>query len=155
MKIEEAIKQSRFPDEFSKAGVNLLYSASWLMNELAKALKPFDLTWQQFNLMRIVRGQKGKPASLKTISERMIDGQSNTSRLVDKLVGKGFVTRAQCSADRRQLDICLSDTGQDVLVQASAEVDELVKGLFGHMQEQRLYDLNNLLDDLRINETIR
>lgn len=84
----------------------------------------------------------------------MIDDQSNTSRLVDKLVAKGFISRTQCNADRRQLDICLSESGNALVDEATRQVDELTRQLFGHFSESKLGELNTLLDDLRTTEKI-
>ena len=153
MKLEEAIQQSSFSTEENKAGVNLLYTTSWLTTELMHTLNTIGISWQQFNLMRIVRGQKVTPVSLKTISERMIDRQSNTSRLVDKLVQKGLVNRSQCSKDRRQIDICLTKEGKDLLDEASEAVNALNHRLLGHIGKENLRVLNELLDAIRIEET--
>ena len=153
MRIEEAIQQSKFHSETQRAGVNLLYTASWFSKELTRALKPAGISWQQFNIMRILRGQGDKPASLKTVSERMIDPMSNTSRLVDKLVTKGFVQRKPAKTDRRKILLSLTEQGMCHLNQASEIVDELARTLFGHMPETDLQELNCYLDRLRNNKS--
>ena len=152
MRLEEAIKQKQFPLQRFKIGVNVLYTASWLSNEQQHVLRPFGITWQQFNLMRIVKGQKGNPASLKLISERMIDRQSNTSRLVDKLVAKGLISRTSCPKDRRQVDIFLTEEGSTLLDQASEQMAEMTARLFGHITEDELATINDGLENLRITE---
>ncbi|MDX1477081.1 MAG: MarR family transcriptional regulator [Saprospiraceae bacterium] len=149
VKIEEAIQQAKFNSASSKAGINLLYTASWLSTAMARVLKPFGISWQQFNIMRILRGQKGKPASLKLISERMIDKMSNTSRLVDKLVAKGLVLRETCPNDRRQVDILMTPAGHEVLTAASEAMEANVQNMFGHLDTSELNKLNELLDKLR------
>ncbi|MDX1407795.1 MAG: MarR family transcriptional regulator [Saprospiraceae bacterium] len=149
VKIEEAIQQARFSNESSKAGINLLYTASWLSTAMVRVLRPHGISWQQFNIMRILRGQKGKPASLKLISERMIDKMSNTSRLVDKLVDKELVQRETCPNDRRQVDIVMTPSGSALLERASASMDAFVSSTFGHLNEDELKALNLLLDKLR------
>lgn len=127
----------------------MLYTASWFSKELTRVLKPIGLSWQQFNIMRILRGQKGCPVSLKEVSERMIDPMSNTSRLVDKLVAKGFVERRADVHDRRQIAIHITDSGMHHLETASTLVKELTDGLFSHLPENELSALNTLLDKLR------
>jgi DNA-binding MarR family transcriptional regulator len=151
MRLEEAIQQAKFQNEHQKAGVNILYTASWFSKELTRALRPHDISWQQFNIMRILRGQKGCPLPLKSISERMIDPMSNTSRLVDKLVSKGYVERKSDTCDRRQIAISLTASGQQHLTEASNTVDHLAHDLFGNVCNEELNQLNDLLDKIRSN----
>ena len=87
-KIEEAIKQSQFKDEYNKAVVNLLYTHSYLVGFQTSVLKLLDLSPEQYNVLRILRGQQGKPATIASIQERMLNTMSNASRLVDKLKSK-------------------------------------------------------------------
>ena len=115
MIIEEAIKQEKFHSMQQKAIINLMYSASWMSGQMRSALEPYGISWQQFNILRILRGQKGKPASIKLLTERMIDKTSNTSRLIDKMVSKEIVERIVCPKDRRQVDIRLTKVGEDLL----------------------------------------
>ena len=133
----------------SKTGINILYTASWYSHALMRWLKPYGISWQQFNIMRILKGQKGKPASLRLVSERMIDQMSNTSRLIDKLVHKGLVERRECPRDRRQVDLLLTASGEDVLAKARNTVKEGTQKLLEHMSEQQFVQLNALLDELR------
>ena len=149
MRLEEAIQQVKFQSESQKTGVNLLYTSSWFSKELARALKCHGISWQQFNIMRILRGQKGCPLTLKSITERMIDPMSNTSRLVDKLVTKGFVERRADTCDRRQIAISLTKSGSDHLEKASTSVEIMGKELFTHVREEDLRQLNELLDKIR------
>ena len=149
MSLETAIKQDKFSDEPQKVAVNLLYTASWFSTELARVLKPFGMSWQQFNIMRILRGQRGKPVTLKLVSERMIDRMSNTSRLVDKLVAKGYVVRTIDQDDRRQVALTLTSEGHDHLEAASESVTKMTQCMIGHVCHQRLSDLNNVLDSIR------
>lgn len=151
MKIEEAIQQASFRNQYSKAAINVLYTASWLNTTHAQILKPYRISWQQFNIMRILKGQKGKPASLKLISERMIDKMSNTSRLVDKLVEKDLAQRETCPKDRRQVDIVLTESGSELLNRLSADIEDHTRRQFAHMNNEELQALNELLDKLRTN----
>lgn len=150
MRIEEEIKQSNFKSEFQKAHINLLFTASWLENSTGKLLKPFNISIQQFNVLRILRGQHPKPATMKLLSERMIDKMSNASRLVDKLTEKGLAKRAECKQDRRRVDVSITDGGLALLKKASAEIDNSIDRFFSSMSTQEAAALNSLLDKLRI-----
>jgi DNA-binding MarR family transcriptional regulator len=149
VKIEEAIQQEIFTDAAQKAGINILYTASWLVNLSARILKPYGISWQQFNILRILLGQKGKPASLRLVSERMIDQMSNTSRLVDKLVAKGLVDRHECPKDRRQVDLLITPKGEEVVDHARQKLDSYMQQQLAHMDEASLKQLSDLLDAYR------
>ena len=118
MKIDEEIK-SNFESELHRATVNILFTYNWLNSMHTETLKPFKLSTQQFNVLRILKGQHPKPASVKLIAERMIDKNSNASRLIDKLLDKGYVERKSCEHDRRQVDIVLTEKGLEDLERAS------------------------------------
>ena len=133
----------------SKTTINILYTASWFTNALTRILKPFGISWQQFNILRILRGQQGKPASLRLVSDRMIDQMSNTSRLIDKLVDKGLVERRECPNDRRQVDLLVTAEGERVVKGAYEVIDQNMQGRFEHISDQKLKQLNDLLDELR------
>ena len=115
MRIEEAIKQDHFESPRHKALLNLLYTASWMKLNISQNFKPFGLTQEQFNVLRILRGQKGKAISLKEVTQRMLDKSSNTSRIVDRLKRKGLVTRSECTEDRRLVDLVITEMGLDLL----------------------------------------
>lgn len=149
MNIEQAIQQPSFRNAMEKAGINLMYTASWLSNELLKALKPYGISVPQFNILRILKGQKGKPVPLWLVTERMIDKMSNTSRLIDKLVVKGLVDRRQCPNDRRQVDLLLTSSGLELVNAATQSVDSHTAKLLGHMTEAQIQTLNTLLDTMR------
>ena len=151
MSLEAAIQQQKFNSQHQKVAINILYTASWYSTELSRALKPYGVSWQQFNIMRILRGQKGKPVTLKLVSERMIDRMSNTSRLVDKLVAKNLVERTIDASDRRQVALTLTASGLDLLDRTSKCVEEMGSVMFGHMCNESLGSLNQLLDTLREN----
>ena len=149
MKLEEAIRQKQFKDEFLKADIHIMYMASWLSMQKKKWLKPFGISWQQFNLLRILRGQHPKPAPLKLLTERMIDQMSNTSRLVEKLRVKGLVKRSTCSDDRRRLDIVITEQGLELLREASEVMESNIRRIFHHLDEKEAQQLNHLLDKIR------
>ncbi len=147
--IAEVIQQRSFEDPRQQVLINLLYSAAFARTGSTSALKPFSLTWQQFNLLRILRGQRGKPASMRTLSERMLDPQSNASRLVDKLEEKQYVSRVTCPNDRRQVRVSLTALGDGVLAQASTAITAFYSDIGGDLSEQELLLLSDLLDRFR------
>jgi DNA-binding MarR family transcriptional regulator len=149
MKIEKGIKQKQFSSQRLKALVNILFTASWFYSKQNKIFKTYDISWQQFNILRILKGQKGKPAALKMLSERMIDRNSNTSRLVDKLEKKGYVARRANEMDRRKVDILITQSGLDLADMATAETDELIHREINNLSEKEEIELNTLLDKLR------
>src|SRR5688572_20535772 len=101
MKLEEEIRQGKFKSEHHKAVLNIIYTAGWLNGIHTRILKKYGISPQQFNILRILRGQHPKPATINLLIERMLDKMSNASRLVDKLKVKGLVERRQCDQDRR------------------------------------------------------
>lgn len=149
MKIEEAIKQKNFESEFQKVHINILFTANWLSQTLIPALDPLNLTWQQFNILRILRGMSPEPATIKILTERMIDKMSNASRLVEKLKKKGMVERQECELDRRQVDIVLTQKGTEVLEVASKAIKDLTHKTFRGLTEEEAVTLNKLLDRIR------
>ena len=149
MKIEEAIQQKKFISEHQKAHLNILFTAPWFNQRTTAVLKPYGLTWQQFNILRILRGRHPEPATVKLLTERMIDKMSNASRLVDKLLSKGLVQRCTSEEDRRRVDVSITEEGLNLLARAS---DDLERGL--NFEEGKLNDaeaetLNGLLDKMR------
>ncbi len=149
MKIEEAIKQKKFESEFQKVHINIMYTANWLSRSLVPELDHLDLTWQQFNILRILRGMHPEPATIKLLTERMIDKMSNASRLVEKLKKKGMVERHSCEFDRRRVDIVLTDMGREVLEEASQQLKMLTAQTFSTLTVEEAKGLNSLLDRLR------
>jgi DNA-binding MarR family transcriptional regulator len=115
MNIEQELQMKRFESDEQKAHLNVLFTASWIRNRINQWLKDFDLTHEQFNVLRIIRGQKSKPVCVRDISERMIDRNSNTTRIIDKLEAKNLVRRTQSEEDRREMVIFLTDEGKEVL----------------------------------------
>ena len=107
MKIEDVIK-SKAMSLSTKTVINLSYTSRIIEEAIATKFKSYDLTMQQYNVLRILRGQKGNPANLSTIQERMVDRNSNTTRLVDKLIKKGWVKRNICKQNRRKVEIFIT-----------------------------------------------
>jgi DNA-binding MarR family transcriptional regulator len=152
MKIEEAIQQQHFISEYQKAHLNILYTGSWLSQRTAAILKPYDLTTQQFNILRILRGRHPEPATVKLLTERMLDKMSNASRLVDKLLKKKLVERTICTDDRRRVDVFITDAGLDLLEKASVELEADMHADNYNLGLEEAVELNRLLDKLRTNE---
>ena len=149
MDIEKEIGQSvSFKSDLQRAAVNILYTASWLSMKNTETLKPFDLTPQQFNVLRILRGQHPKPATVNLLMQRMLDKSSNASRLVDRLLEKGFVTRETNRQDKRAVDVYISQKGMDVLETIDKTV-VLLENHLDHLTESEARMLSTLLDKLR------
>lgn len=152
MKLEEAIQQKTFKSPQQKLAINLLYTGNWLQYQYTRFFKEVDLTTQQFNVLRILRGQHPSHCSLKTIKERMLDRMSDASRIVDKLVNKGLVNRQVCPSDRRSVNLLISDKGL-LLLKELDQLDDQMKDIFNSLSDKEVNQLNNLLDKLRTNET--
>jgi len=151
MKIEEEIKQIKWRSEKQKAVINIIFTANWINQQQSKLLKRFGLTSQQYNVLRILRGQKGNPITVKSINERMLDRMSNVSRLVDKLVNKKLVDRQYCKDDRRRVDIVITKTGLAFLDEIDPLIEQLSVTLDG-MTEENAAELNDLLNRVRETE---
>lgn len=147
-KIEEEIKQKKFQNEFQKLGINIMFTASWIMADHNQKMKKHGISLQQFNILRILRGQYPSPAPLKLLTERMIDKMSNTSRLVEKLVKKKLVERKVCKDNRRQVDILITPLGLDVVEKASQDVEAALRDMY-NLNKDEAKTVNDLLDKLR------
>lgn len=149
MNIEDTIKSIHRLGITTKTMVNLMYTTRIIEEIITGVLKPFDITIQQYNVLRILRGQKGKPANLSTIQERMIDRSSNTSRLVDKLIKKEWVERRVCEQNRRKVEIFITNKGLDVLQELDPVIDDNNTKIVSNLSFDQLEGLNGLLDLLR------
>ncbi|WGK63859.1 MarR family winged helix-turn-helix transcriptional regulator [Croceiramulus getboli] len=149
MNIEKIIKTQALPAA-RKTTINLLYTSSWASDLLTEALKPFDLSLQQFNVLRILRGQQGKPANLSTIQERMVSKMSNTTRLVDKLNTKQLTERIVCPTNRRKVEITITSKGLQLLKQVDLEVEKAEQKVVQRLNQQQIEQLNALLNKMRI-----
>ncbi|MDN3686958.1 MarR family winged helix-turn-helix transcriptional regulator [Cyclobacterium jeungdonense] len=148
MKIEEEIRQKPFKDVYNKAVVNLLYTHNYLVTQQSKIFKPHDLSPEQYNVLRILRGQHPEPITVSSIQDRMLNKMSNASRLVEKLKIKKMVERRECAEDRRQVDITITDKGLEILEQLEDEVKKFNKSIL-HLNKSEVEQLNELLDKLR------
>lgn len=148
MRIEEEIKQENFRNEFHKLAVNIIFTHSWLIHKINQTLSKFDLTPQQFNLLRILRGQYPSPASISLLKERMLDKMSDASRLVDRLIQKGLVERKICEQDRRRVDVIITKKGLSILKKIDLKNEEM-DSLMKNISKSEAKQLNDLLDKLR------
>lgn len=148
MKIEKEIKQDVFKSERQKAVVNILFTSSWITNIQKRFFKQYNVTMQQYNVLRILRGQHGKPITVASIQERMMDKMSNASRLIDKLLDKGMVERKICPNDRRQVDVTITEKGMQLLEATDPEMKKFEE-TFIKLDEADAQKLNELLDALR------
>ena len=147
MGIEQDIQQASFRNEFQKMGINLLFTANWLNEQIGKILSEEGVTQQQYNILRILRGS-ATPLSTLKIRERMLDKMSDTSRIVDRLIAKELVLKNTCEKDKRLVDITLSPKGLDLvdqLDQFNDRIDALLKGI----NESEAATMNQILDKIR------
>ena len=147
MKIEDEIK-SKFKDEYHKLIVNIHLTSSRIMEQIQCQLKTHDLTSTQFNVLRILRGQGEKAVSIGLIKERMIERNSDVSRIIDRLVKKQLILRKENCDDRRQKDVLISKKGLAILAKID-ELDYQVQDSLGHLTKEEVTTLNNLLDKAR------
>lgn len=140
--------QSKFESEYQKVVVNIVYTYGWVTSILKKRLSKHQITLQQFNILRILRGQYPKPATINLLKDRMLDKMSDASRIVDRLVQKGLVVRNVNQKDRRAVDILISEKGLEILKKIDPIItpDEILKE---NIAEEDVSLLNSLLDKLR------
>ncbi|HLU51587.1 MAG TPA: MarR family transcriptional regulator [Flavobacteriaceae bacterium] len=148
MEIEKAIHQKQFANERERVIVNILYTSSWLTYIQMGVFKKFDISMQQYNVLRILKGKYPKPVSVNMIIERMIDKSSNVSRIVEKLRAKSMVMRSECPKDRRQVDVVLTPTGIDLLTECTKEL-YIVQTNTDKLNDTENKELNRLLNKLR------
>ena len=148
MKLEEEIQQKKFKSIQQKLMVNLIYTTNWLTAKQNSLFKNSDVTVQQYNVLRILRGQYPNPCSIKLIKERMLDKMSDTSRIVDKLFIKKLLIRTECPNDRRSADIIITEKGLELL-KSLDYIDEFSKENIKSLNDNEINTLNKLLDKLR------
>ena len=147
MGIEKDIQQTNFRNEFQKMSINIIYTANWLNEKMGQILATEDITQQQYNILRILRGSECPLSTLK-IRERMLDKMSDTSRIVDRLIVKGLVEKTACIKDKRLVDITVSKKGLQLLEKLDSlneHIDSILKGV----SEKEAQAMNQILDKLR------
>jgi DNA-binding MarR family transcriptional regulator len=147
MSIENDINQSRFTSEYQKMNLNLIFTYNWAMERAKRFFEKADLTMQQYNILRILRGA-AKPLSTLQIRQRMLDKMSDTSRIVDRLLKKELVQKVICKNDRRLVDVTISEKGLELLSTLDRHTHELESHLT-NISEEEARTVNQLLDKLR------
>ena len=150
MSLEKDINQKTFRNEYQKGVINLIYTYNWLNERMKSFFEKEDITSQQFNILRILRGA-GVPISTLQIRERMLDKMSDTSRIVDRLVLKGLAKKNICKNDKRLVDVSISTKGQKLLEKIDA-YESKMDAVFGNLSQAEAKTLNNLLDKIRNSE---
>lgn len=147
MEIEKELKQTTFRNEYYKLSVNLIFSCNWLLEKIKLILEKEDITYQQYNILRIL---ERSPSALSTlqIRERMLDRMSDTSRIVERLVLKNFVDKKPCHYDKRLVDVTLSEKGRELLERLNASLEAL-DAICSNLSKEEAVTLNGLLDKLR------
>jgi DNA-binding MarR family transcriptional regulator len=147
MSLEKDINQSKFRNEYQKAVVNIVYTYNWMTEQLKQVFEKEGLTMQQFNILRILRGNNG-PLSTLQIRERMLDKMSDTSRIVDRLIIKGFVKKSICKTDKRLVDVFITDKGKKILAKLDKAEDDM-DNIIDSISVAEAKTLNKILDKLR------
>jgi DNA-binding MarR family transcriptional regulator len=150
MSINKEIHQQHFRNEKQKAMVNILFTYGWLMERIKNILLDDDITVQQYNILRILRGSNPVPLSTLQIRERMIDKMSDTSRLVDRLVVKKLVKKVISRQDRRLVDVTITARGMNLLKKLDKRQEE-IDSIVGNLSEKDSNNLSKLLDKIRSN----
>jgi len=148
LRLEDEIQQKKFKSIQQKVMLNLIYTTNWLTAKQDSLFKDSDITVQQYNVLRILRGQYPNPCSIKLIKERMLDRMSDTSRIVDKLFTKKLLERNECPDDRRSVNVIISDKGLELL-KSLDYIDDLSKQMLKSLSNEEIDSLNALLDKLR------
>ncbi len=148
MRIEDEIKQKDFKDDYRRLLVNLLFTNNWVNQQLLPFFKKFGLTQQQHNVLSILRGQHPEPVCFGDIQGRMLDRNSNVTRLIDKLIEKNYVTRDLCPSNRRMIEVRITEKGLQLLEQIDQELPKLYK-CFSNLTKEEAVLVSNMLDKLR------
>ncbi|MCA6423189.1 MAG: MarR family transcriptional regulator [Flavobacterium sp.] len=149
MKIEEVIKSNITLKDAKKVILNIIYTQNVINDKFNEILKPNDLSSEQYNVLRILRGQKGSPANMCVIQERMLAKNSNTTRLIDKLLLKKYVTREVCPENRRKIEVLITQKGLDILTELDPKVEEHEQLFANNLNQEELEQLNHLLEKYR------
>ena len=148
MGIEKDINQNKFSNERQKAMINILFTYGWITEQVRSYLSSEDITLQQFNILRILRGSFPKPLSTLQIRERMLDKMSDTSRIVDRLIAKGLVKKTVSAKDKRLVDVLITEKGQELLNKLNIETNK-IDDIMGSLSTEEANSLSALLDKLR------
>ncbi|WP_283635928.1 MarR family transcriptional regulator [Aquaticitalea lipolytica] len=147
--LEDILKTSKTLPLSRKTIINVFLSNTYFKDEMLSVLKPFDLSLEQFNVLRILRGQNEKPLNLQDIQDRMVNKMSNTTRLIDKLLLKDFVERNTCAKNRRKIEIFITQDGLKTLSVLDPIIDDIEQQMTSNLSQTELELLNNLLTKLK------
>lgn len=147
MGIEQDIQQVNFRNEHQKAAINLIYTYNWMSEKMKSFFDQEDITPQQFNILRILRGANS-PLSTLQIRHRMLDKMSDTSRIVDRLLAKSLVKKSTCAKDKRLVDVCITDKGKKLLERLDTMQDDM-DAVLKNLSPEDAQTLNQLLDKIR------
>lgn len=132
-------------DQFFKTNFQIISTGHWITDQISKALKEFGATEPQFNVLRILKGAKGNPVSVQEIQKKMVQRSSNVTRIVDKLLDRGYVDRQQCPSNRRKMDVTITAEGLDYLKILDKKIIEIYEPRFNKLTEEELKTLENLI----------
>ena len=149
MKIEEELKSTVDYSISTRVVLNVTYTQNVITDSFNEVIKPYDISGEQYNVLRILRGQKGHPANMCIIQERMLARTSNTTRLVDKLLLKDLVTRNVCPENRRKIEVLITQKGLDLLTELDPKVQQHGDSFAKNLSEEELIQLNTLLEKYR------
>lgn len=147
--IEELIKTKPYKDPHQRAFINIIYTGSWLVGKLNQVMKPYGITEPQYNVLRILKGQHGNAINLFEIQSRMVQPMSNVSRLIDKLLNKGFVSRTERKENRRMVDISITDKGLQLIDDLEEPIQKTFKKINDNLKKEEARQLAEWLDQLR------
>ena len=148
MGIDKDIQQAKFGNVHQKAAINLIYTVGWMRDKTKCFFEAEDITPQQFNILRILRGSFPQPLSTLQIREKMLEKMSDTSRIVDRLIAKGLVKKLTCKDDRRLVDVIITDKGKKLLERLDIKQQE-IDAVLGNLSEKDANILSELLDKIR------
>lgn len=147
--IEELLITKPIKDPYNRALLSIMYTGSWLVSRITKLLKPYDISEPQYNVLRILRGQHGKPINMFAVQSRMLQRMSNVSRLVDKLVEKGLVQRTQTKENRRMVDLTITEKGLALLTELDPVIGDYMHNIARNLKKDEARTLSEWLDILR------
>ena len=147
MGIDKDIHSTNFRNQYHKAVVNIIYTNNWIMERHKEIFERGDITPQQYNILRILRGAK-QPLSTLQIRQRMLDKMSDTSRIVDRLLKKELVTKVICATDKRLVDVTITEKGLELLQQLDGYNEE-IDNILSNISQEDVKQLNLLLDKIR------
>jgi len=146
MNVEKIIKTEKEIPLPSRTIIHFMLVNNKINEAISTVLKPFDVSLQQFNVLRILRGQKGNPANLSTLNERMVTKMSNTTRLVDKLMVKGYVDRIVCPSNRRKVEINITESGKKILKKMDVAMGQAESEILQNISTNELEQLNKIFN---------